>query len=94
MADICSRLAGQMADLEPLSNAQFKDAAAWVDIALLITKRYIAISVAHMDDIVQDVLDTQCYAASFQEGYSLNHAGLLVEIDKQKHVDGGNAAKP
>ena len=93
MADIRSRLAGQTAYLEPLSNAQFKDAAAWVDIALLITKRYIAILVTHIDDIVQDVFDTQCYAASFEEGYSLNHAGLLVEIDKQKHVDGGDVTK-
>ena len=93
MADNRSRLAGQTADLEPLSNAQFKDTAAWVDIALLITQRYIAILVTHIDDIVQDVFDTQCYAASFEEGRSLNHAGLLVEIDKQKHVDGGDVTK-
>ena len=93
MADICSRLAGQMADLEPLSNAQFKDAAAWVDIALLITKWQIAVLVTHIDDIFQDVFDTQCYAASLEEGHSLNHAGLLVEIDKQKYVDGGDVTK-
>ena len=80
--------------LETLSETQFKYPTARVDIAGLIAQRHIAILVADIDNIVQDIFNPEGNAASFQQRHGLYDAGLLVHVDEQKCADDGNVAKP
>jgi hypothetical protein len=80
--------------LETLSETQFKYPATRVDIAGLIAQRHIAILVADIDKIIQDIFNPEGNAATFQQRQGFCDAGLLVQVNEQERANDGNVAKP
>jgi len=73
--------------LEPLAEAQFEYPALRIKETALIAQRCIAIAVAHLDIIVEHILDAERNTAAFEEGNLLGQIAALVEADEQEAVE-------